>query len=409
MTSPAYWGLRDYGTATWKGGDAECDHQRQSAISRASSTLVGSTATQGGKIAYGAICGKCGARRIDSQLGLEATPAEYVANMVTVFREVRRVLRDDGTLWLNLGDSYVAGGRGGAGSFACERPGWNNQPQEFGKKRGVPGLKPKDLCGIPWRVAFALQSDGWYLRSDIIWAKPNPMPESCTDRPTKAHEYIFLLTRSAQYYYDAEAIKERAKDWGARDRTNWRAKETTPGNPHRGCTNANHAASGRNSRSVWTITTQPYPEAHFATFPIALPERCIKAGTSEKGCCPDCGVPWDRIVERDRRATRPGINNVNDPTGMANRDPLRHVTETKTIGWRSTCIHDSQPVPCTVLDPFSGSGTTGEAACLLGRHYIGIELNPEYAAMSERRIGKALQPDTYRDMDAPEEAPLFQQ
>jgi DNA modification methylase len=242
VTSPPYWGLRDYGT--------------------------------------------------DGQLGLEPTPDAYVASMVAVFREVRRVLRDDGTLWLNVGDSF----------------------------------SDKQLQGVPWRLAFALQADGWYLRSDIIWNKPNPMPESVTDRPTKSHEYVFLLTKSARYFYDAEAIKEPAKDWGTRDRTNWRGKVNSPAGPQTGCTNANHAASGRNARSVWTITTQPYPDAHFATFPEALPERCIKAGTK---------------------------------------------------------LGD------TVLDPFAGSGTTGQVAVQLGRSFVGIELNAAYADLARTRIGGA--------------------
>jgi site-specific DNA-methyltransferase (adenine-specific) len=218
--------------------------------------------------------------------------------MVAVFREVKRVLRDDGTVWLNLGDSF----------------------------------QDKQLVGMPWRVAFALQADGWYLRSDIVWAKGasfcpdyngSIMPESVTDRPTKSHEYLFLLTKSAKYYYDTEAVREPAKDWGLRDRTHWRAKINSPSGSNTGNTNLNYAESGRNLRSVWTINTKPYAEAHFATFPEKLVEPCVKAGT-KKGD--------------------------------------------------------------TVLDPFAGSGTTGLVAGKLGREFIGIELNADYITLAQNRI-----------------------
>ena len=281
VTSPPYWGLRDYGTA--------------------------------------------------GQLGLEATPDEYVANMVAVFRAVRRVLRDDGTLWLNLGDSYAGSGKGRMGDGSHAINGGDKQHTNKGSTLGVlpeseTGLKPKDLVGIPWRVAFALQADGWYLRQDIIWHKPNPMPESVTDRCTKAHEYIFLLTKSARYYYDNEAVKEDAV----------RAGDVPGGNGHY----IQHSAGGhnkdgltacgqkpvaetRNKRSVWTVTTKPFKGAHFATFPPDLIEPCILAGSAA--------------------------------------DTL-------------------------VLDPFSGAGTTGVVTVQHGRRYIGIELNPDYLEMSRKRI-----------------------
>lgn len=258
----------------------------------------------------------------DGQIGLESTPDDYVARLVEVFREVRRVLADDGTLWLNLGDSYN-------GYMANQRGTGLETGRQHSRKYIEPGaglrtigLKNKDLLGIPWRVAFALQADGWYLRQDIIWAKPNPMPESVKDRCTKAHEYIFLLSKSARYWYDAEAIAERAIG-------------NTPGNvtpnKHAGEpfaeTKANLSAIGpvdvRNRRSVWTVATEGYAGAHFATFPPALIEPCILAG------CPAGG---------------------------------------------------------TVLDPFSGSGTTGQVALQQGRKYLGIELNPEYQALAIERI-----------------------
>ena len=332
VTSPPYWGLRDYGTAKWEGGDAECDHlgppmQTNNKPSDSTATFHGGTARANEPWKNG-VCGKCGAKRVDVQLGLEATPDEYVANMVAVFRAVRRVLRDDGTLWLNLGDSYAGGGTNGNGGPSS---GLNSNPaaavpMKNTAKPRVQNLKPKDLVGIPWRVAFALQADGWYLRQDIIWHKPNPMPESVTDRCTKAHEYIFLLTKSARYYYDNEAVKEDAV----------RAGDVPGGNGHY----IQHSAGGhnkdgltacgqkpvaetRNKRSVWTVTTKPFKGAHFATFPPDLIEPCILAGSA-----PDT----------------------------------------------------------LVLDPFSGAGTTGVVAVQHGRRYIGIELNPDYLEMSRKRI-----------------------
>jgi DNA modification methylase len=282
VTSPPYWGLRDYGVA--------------------------------------------------GQLGLEPAPEEYVANMVAVFREVRRVLRDDGTVWLNLGDSYAGGG--GFSPNAPSNLAGAKQTTQHGAKEG--GIKPtgwikaKDLVGIPWRVAFALQADGWYLRSDIIWAKPNPMPESVTDRPTKAHEYVFLLTKSARYYFDADAVREPVTESSV-------ARLAQPGLPTQigsdrvpGKTNGNMKAvgdpSGRNLRSVWTIATQPYPGAHFATFPEKLVEPCVKAG------CPPDGV---------------------------------------------------------VLDPFAGSGTVGRVANRLGRRAVLIDLSADYIDQAMMRNAQA--------------------
>jgi DNA modification methylase len=304
VTSPPYWGLRDYG--------------------------------------------------VGGQLGLEPTPEEYVANMVAVFREVRRVLRAEGTLWLNLGDSYAgsgpsgasyqsettrrrAGGDGMDGAFRVSRR-LAERGLTYAEKKPVapPGLKPKDLVGIPWRVAFALQADGWYLRSDIIWSKPNPMPESVTDRPTKAHEYLFLLSKAARYYFDADAVREPLGEQslsrmeGHQPPSVFRnaAKRGTPGVYHtnetqpsaEGAIAANPA--GRNLRTVWTIATEPYPGAHFATFPRKLVEPCVKAG------CPEGG---------------------------------------------------------TVLDPFAGSGTTLLVAQTLGRRGVGIDLNPEYLRQALER------------------------
>jgi DNA modification methylase len=328
VTSPPYWGLRDYGTATWEEGDAACDHRiwGHAEGKPTPGGRGGSMPKQ--EVVQRAQCGKCGARRIDSQIGLEPDFNAYIATMVEVFREVRRVLRSDGTLWLNLGDSYASSvnGRKAADIIDDDRT-FRDKP--FGTV--IPGLfKPKDLCGIPWRVAFALQSDGWWLRQDIIWAKPNPMPESVTDRCTKAHEYLFLMSKSARYYYDADAIREPISGttidrWGGvPERRGPNGLDTVAHSLPTGEARTLGAnPDGRNKRSVWEIATAPFSEAHFATFPPALIEPCIKAG------CPKGG---------------------------------------------------------TVLDPFGGAGTTGLVADRLGRNAILIELNPEYAAMAERRI-----------------------
>ena len=243
VTSPPYWGLRDYGTATWEGGDESCDHTVSMPLKwndpkRGTNYTRPEVAHRGGDSSK---CFRCGAKRIDEQLGLEPTPEEYCSNMVAVFREVWRVLKPTGTLWLNLGDSYASQPAGNKDSSFSDK-----QVSNLGShiRRNVStmasGLKAKDLVGIPWRMAFALQDDGWYLRSDIIWSKPNPMPESVTDRPTKAHEYVFLLTKSPRYYYDADAIREVAQNWGTRDRTNGKYhNEGTGLQPHSGLTNSN--------------------------------------------------------------------------------------------------------------------------------------------------------------------------
>jgi len=347
-----------------------------------------------------AVC-SCGATRIDSQLGLESTPEAYVEKMVQVFREVRRVLRDDGTLWLNLGDSYAGGGRGfGYGGKQDTNKGCDGMPSSI-----IPaGLKPKDLVGIPWRVAFALQADGWWLRQDIIWAKPNPMPESVTDRCTKAHEYIFLLTKSSRYFYDAEAVKEGItgnshsgrNDHSLSPGSYYEVEENKELNARKGSWKQTYLPTSRNRRSVWTITTKPFSGAHFAVFPPEIPEICIKAGTSEKGCCPECGSPWERVVDTKRTFESGSGKSGNAPigkngpnlqgggeTGDIRRGPC---VQNTTTGWRPTCTHNLDPIPCTVIDPFSGAGTTGLVAEKLGRKYIGIELNPAYVSMSEDRI-----------------------
>ena len=264
------------------------------------------------------------------QLGLEQTPEQYIAAMVEVFRCVWDVLADDGTLWLNIGDSYARPlAKGGSGPGGKNRE-WYGENYGDAGGAGVPGgLKPKDLIGIPWRLAFALQADGWYLRQDIIWHKPNPMPESVRDRCTKAHEYVFLLSKSERYFFDAEAIKEPAVTVG--DTRHLRRDKTADArlSPSGREGNGKPQAETRNRRSVWTVATRPYKGAHFATFPPALIEPCILAGSR-----------------------------VND----------------------------------IVLDPFMGSGTTAAVALRHGRRYVGCELNPEYLPLQQSRMKEMAMP-----------------
>ena len=299
VTSPPYWGLRDYGTASWEGGEDGCAHRvRDERAAAPGSAKQASSA--GANYVYAGDC-RCGAKRVDSQLGLEATPDKYVVNMVAVFREVRRVLRDDGTVWLNLGDSYAGSGKGsgGAGTFSAKQVS-NAGSYQVGEANflGVPaGLKPKDLIGVPWRVAFALQADGWWLRSDIIWSKPNPMPESVTDRPTRAHEYVFLLSKSARYYYDAEAIREpvngtaHARHAAGKD-PSLAFKMQEPGMGNRNNPSFQSYMHdlppewGRNRRTVWEIATEPFNGSDLM--------RHGDGGGSGRTVSPDCPVHGDR-------------------------------------------------------------------------------------------------------------------
>jgi len=326
VTSPPYWGLRDYGTATWVGGDETCDHQ--TARSRGDDIAAGDKqgTSKGSRPNTQWDC-VCGAVREDEQIGLELTPDDYVEELCKVFDEVWRVLADDGTLWLNLGDTYSAQRWTGTGKGQPMNK--NNDGHRDIAPEKNSGLPDKNLVGIPWKVAFALQARGWYLRQDIIWAKPNPMPEPVTDRCTKSHEYIFLLSKSANYYFDHLAIREPAVTSnveGVRFGGNKYGDSTDP--MHATKSGNVYVEDGlRNKRDVWTVTTSRYADAHFATYNPELIRPCILAGTKEGDL---------------------------------------------------------------VLDPFSGSGTTGEVAMQAGRNYVGLELNPEYAQLSLKRISDAI-------------------
>jgi DNA modification methylase len=407
ITSPPYFGLRDYGTAQWDGGDAGCDHMMPVGSTRGGphSTITGGIDTTAHNQQYRSTCGKCGAVRIDNQIGIEPTLAEYIATLVDVFRGVRRVLRDDGVCFLNLGDSY-AGGNGGdtksgfneryhGKAYATDKQSVTASQRPI-RRRDEFKLKSKDLMMIPARVAIALQDDGWYLRSDIIWAKPNPMPESVGDRPTSAHEHVFLLSKSPRYFYDADAIREPLIK-GAAGSTFTEGKTGINGLGRVSQAGREDNPAGRNKRNVWTIATTPYPGAHFATFPPKLVEPMILACTSEKGCCPACLSPWVRVVERidtgdvHRKGagwdTGEGAHGSFHRNGRAPVVEYAPVTAKKTLTWIPSCrCPDIETIPCTVLDPFGGAGTVGLVADRLGRDAILVELNPEYARMASARI-----------------------
>ncbi|MBP5782043.1 MAG: site-specific DNA-methyltransferase [Bacteroidales bacterium] len=355
VTSPPYYGLRDYGTGTWVGGDPSCPHKRLNKVGTATSTGHAQAELAGnvGDSIYKSVCPLCGAVRVDKQIGLEETPEEYIQKLTDVFREVRRVMKDDGTLWVNIGDTYNGNKQGNTETVKHSAIAGK---QDFAKKLWD-GAKQKDLIGIPWMLAFALRADGWYLRQDIIWHKPNPMPESVKDRCTKSHEYIFLLSKKQQYYFDYEAIQEPATGYdGRKDTVNkgsrnyanasylqdgnqqamavkgherWQYKNLadqgqTPNSMHvrRADGQKDIVYPVRNKRDVWTVPTKPIKEAHFATFPEDLIRPCILAGSRAEG---------------------------------------------------------------VVLDPFFGSGTTGRVAISLNRKYLGIELNPEYIQIEKKR------------------------
>jgi DNA modification methylase len=334
---------------------------------------------------------------VEGQIGLEDTPDAYIAKLVAVFREVRRVLRADGTVWLNLGDSYV-GYKGDNYNSTGKRGTGERSEVQKAHNRGTPHTQPlaaKQLMMIPARVALALQADGWWLRSQIIWHKPNAMPESVTDRPTTDYEMVYLLAKQARYYYDADAVREPYNE-GSLSRYGYEFKADVPSatatkNPSIGAGKIEPNPAGRNRRAVWTIPTRPFSEAHFATFPPDLVEPMVKAGTSERGCCPECGKPWERVTERvvlppADRIHNNGFKHDAMTTHGEGAHTLRNIVRQDTVGWRATCNHDAEPVPCTVLDPFGGAGTVGLVADRLGRDAILVELNPAYAEMAAWRI-----------------------
>jgi len=442
VTSPPYWGLRKYAgeqELIWGGfpkidmgslAVIPCDHKWTD--ENISFTVAPGSEKQAtnhganGVTGICGICGICGAWR--GAFGLEPTIEMYVAPTLEILRECRRVLRPDGVLFWNIGDSY-AGSRAGPSKYPAQETSEEikaikarnrNVSRWGGGNNSDDSCKPKDLCLIPSRVAIAAQSDvsvrngkeeRWWVRSMIIWAKPNPMPESCTDRPTDAYEHILMLTKSERYFWDADAVREpavsgelRATFRGGGAYTNNQSFDNSRIVPCDDAGLPKPTVTERNLRNVWNFATQPYSGAHFATFPEELPRRCILAATSAKGCCMQCGAPWERVTRRDpipedlyTGTSNPDDNFVNGfgstgsrhGSGQKLQDWLND-HQPETIGWKPTCLCRGQhgkTVPCMVLDPFGGSGTTGRVALELRRRSVLVDIayNAEYRGLAERR------------------------
>ncbi|MBN4061712.1 site-specific DNA-methyltransferase [Bacteroidales bacterium AH-315-I05] len=361
VTSPPYWGLRDYGLLPliWD-GDENCKHD----------------------FSITEFCQKCNAWR--GCLGLEPTPELFVQHITQIFSEVNRVLRPTGTLWLNFGDSYA------------------NSGKTNGQSNTTIGLKPKDLVGTPWMVGFALRANGWYLRKDIIWHKKNPMPESCTDRPTTAHEYIFLMSKSKHYFYDADAIKEKVSGntHSMEIKLHPPIEDSEVGRKDWARLTAGHV-DRRNKRSVWECNPAPFPEAHFATFPQKLIVDCIKAGCPER-VCTKCGKPREKIIEgksknafnlriRDVQKGRiKHTNRVATVSEVENYDEKQYGGEGKKVFSYTNCGCGSEFVAGIVLDPFMGACTTALVARKLNRDFIGFEMSEKYLKMGKKRLENEL-------------------
>jgi len=350
VTSPPYWGLRDYG--------------------------------------------------VDGQIGIEQTFSEWLDKMVEIFEEVRRILHPSGTCWVNMGDSYNSSmSRGSYGNQSK-----NGYSEHGSKKSQFAGLHAKNLVGQPWRLAFAMQSAGWILRSDVVWHKPTAMPSSVTDRPTSAHEYIHLHAKKARYFFDMDAVRNKDKEVSpekyAAAAASMKALEAerkesgshwAGGGAHRTMNQSIQHPSGSALRDVWSIVSEPSAEGHFAAFPSQLPRLCILAGTSVKGCCPKCLEPWIPIIESNGVSQHGGKRKRADAPGaeVSPSSVFRTgvINEKRVTGWSANCkCGAGEPIPCTVLDPFLGSGTTAIVALRHQRNAIGIELNPDYVEMAYRRI-----------------------
>ena len=433
VTSPPYYGLRAYAgeqAVEWPaveyapmpglpsihiaGCEPGCVHEWTDIPPQYQRGKVGDNSTlQGGPMAggvgrvqtltQGAYCAKCGGWR--GGLGNEPTLEAYIGHLVLCLRRWREVLRDDGIAFVNLGDSYAGSGKGQMGDGSASDRKGAKQGTSAGTLTGglvtqsQNGLKPKDLMQVPARFALAAQADGWWLRSDIIGAKVAPMPESVTDRPTRSHEHVFMLTKAARYYWDAEGVREKALQPEGVAKLTAQHKRAVLQDVSSSTLGTNQGASTRNMRDVIEWRPSPFPGAHFATWPEAIPEKLIRAATSERGACPHCGAPWARVVEKG--PPKEGIERGKHPSALrANiHGPQQScngglgVRDTTTLGFTPSCTcppHD--PVPCIVLDPFSGSGTTAKVAVRLGRRVIGVDIAAEYLTdVTAQRFGAGVQ------------------
>lgn len=432
ITSPPYYKQRDYGQSKWIGGAADCPHRPENTQGengeRADRTFTHFDP-------YGETCPDCGATRAP-QLGLENSLGEYIENLARCFDEVWRVLRDDGTLWVNIGDTY--NGSGGAGGDYA--PGGKREGQRKYTGTNEPGLKRKDLMGVPWRLAFALQGRGWYLRNEVVWHKKNGMPESAKDRLSTSHEKIFLFSKRENYYFDIEDIREEISEASiARAKNGWNGTQIfdADGTERRSQPDPTDKMGdrwvnpdGRQRRDTWVIpdpdtptleqflehaeaeyhraidaggdvwnfSVSSYRGSHFATFPPKLPELCIRAGTSAHGVCADCGAPWERVTDRvfhgdhnleeavkqQRRAGIPGMKSGGvDKVTLGKTRSIERIAKS----WIPGCKCGAEVKLAVVLDIFGGSGTTAQAARRLGRHGIALDLFDEALIVARDRLG----------------------
>ncbi len=434
VSSPPYWSLRDYGTATWEGGEPECDHIEKTGTKAINTGLgypsnggprrIGENNTYGDAYTtkFKDICGKCGAKRIDKQLGLEKTFEEYIDKLCTIYDEVRRVLRPDGTVFINLGDTYWGGkGQSGQGSkeyqearqdVSINKPASHIGGQSLTRPQDMQHetIQAKSLCLIPQRFAIEMVNRGWILRNTIIWHKPNPMPSSAKDRFTVDFEFIYFFTKQRKYWFEpqyepyaTESNAERPR-MGQGNQTKYNqkrqgqtwAERKEAGEPMRhglngaaACKSGNYASPlGRNKRTVWTIPTQAFPDAHFATYPEKLVEPMIKAGCPEF-ICTKCGKAREKIFDVSyEQARTPQFRKQSDnyDKGMVGYRPKDILNKVPKFTGYTDCGCNAEFKPGVVLDPFAGSGATLQVAARLNRNYLGIELNPEYIEMAEKRV-----------------------
>ena len=419
VTSPPYWGIRDYGIeqTPWDENLPGCQHQWEETTRKNRSGSLGESALSGTKMQErrpeqnSAFCKARGCEAWLGSLGSEPTIRLYVKHIVHIFREIGRVLRDDGTAWVNLGDTHNSGTNAGRNPSPKNNVGYWNTGGQYGDRRaGTKEVKIKDLTMTPFRAAIALQEDGWYVRQVIIWRKLNGLPDPATDRPGSAHEYIFLLSKSPRYFYDQEAVKLPASGGAHARRKDGQmtpVKGKDPNDKRAGTWVDSYTPDLVKLRSVWDIAVQGSKEAHFATFPERIPEIAILCGTSEKGVCQECGTPMKRVKETGDEEPEPVDMEILEDQETGKAEVLvinQSLTEDEDAGnpnpgqgteeqkWEMSCGHGAGTTPPVVFDPFAGSGTTLKVAQRLGRISHGCEVKEEYALMAKRKMERTSLP-----------------